>query len=75
MAATRTELEHAVSLTLGDFIDDYDIPAIVGELAEKFGPLDSLDQIEPEDYWPVVEKHDTTAEGSAGAVHALRKDN
>jgi hypothetical protein len=59
---TRSELAHQVSLTLGDSAADYDIDAIVEDLiAAHDGQLNTIDDIDSESYWAIVETHDTTA--------------
>lgn len=54
------ELEHQVSLTLGDHIEDFDIPAIVRDLiaAAPGGTLGNIDDVEHDAYWAIVSKHD-----------------
>jgi hypothetical protein len=57
----RIDIAHQVSLTLGDHADDYDVEAIIDDLTEAHdGPLNSIDDIDSETYWAIVEKHDTT---------------
>lgn len=56
----RTELAYAVSLTVDGFADDYDIDAIVDEILETHGQV-HIDDIDSDEYWAIVERHDTTA--------------
>lgn len=56
----RQSLEHAVSLTLADHAGDFDITAIADELTETYGPLTSIDDVDSDAYWAIVEKHDAT---------------
>ncbi|CAL9668061.1 hypothetical protein SUDANB145_07265 (plasmid) [Streptomyces sp. enrichment culture] len=58
----RIDIAHQVSLTLGDHITDYDIDAIVDDLAAAHdGELNSIDDFDSQSYWAIVETHDTTA--------------
>lgn len=56
----RTAIAHQVSLTLGDHTEDYDIDAIVTDLGEA-GVKSSVDDVDSDTYWAIVERHDTTA--------------
>lgn len=58
MTDTRTHLAYQVSLTLGDYPDDFDIDGIVDEIRELSGATD-VDQVEPQTYWAIVERHQT----------------
>ena len=57
----RTDLAHQVSVTLGDHADDYDIDAIVGDLVDANGSIESIDAVPSDSYWDTVRKHDTSA--------------
>ena len=65
----RTEIAHQVSLTLGDSIDSFDIDGILDDLA-KAGVKTSVDDIESDVYWTIVEQHDAGAAAEAEAVQA-----
>lgn len=56
----RTALAHQVSTPLGDHIEDYDIDAIVGDLIDAHGPIETIDDVDSDAYWDVVRKHDRT---------------
>jgi hypothetical protein len=56
----RQDIAHQVSLTLGDHADDYDIDAIVNDLAEA-GVESSVDDVDSDTYWGVVRKYDRAA--------------
>lgn len=58
--ATAQELAYAVSITLGDHAADFDIDAIVEEIRASHEGITSIDDIPGEDYWALVERHDTT---------------
>jgi hypothetical protein len=62
----RLDIAHQVSTTLGDHADDYDIDAIVNDLIDSHdGELNSVDDIDGDTYWAIVEKHDTIARDDA----------
>lgn len=69
----RNDIAHAVSTTLGDHIDDYDIDAIVQEIVDTHG-LVSIDDIDTDEYWALIERHDTTGtkdeDGEAATITA-----
>lgn len=72
MSATRQELAYQVSLTLGDHPEDFDIDGIVTELLQKFGPMESVDDVQGELYWNVVAAYDTTeAENASAYMHTI----
>ncbi|MDT0306143.1 hypothetical protein RM780_04090 [Streptomyces sp. DSM 44917] len=53
------DIAHAVSTTLGDHIEDFDIDGIVAEITGTYGHVD-IDTIDSDAYWAIVERHDTT---------------
>lgn len=55
---SRQDLEYQVSQTLGDHIEDFDIPAIVTALQKHYGELTSIDQIDSDHYWEIVRQYD-----------------
>lgn len=55
------DIAYAVSTTLGDHIDDYDIDAIVEEIRLEYGAIGSIDDVPTDAYWKIVEKHDKSA--------------
>ncbi|KPC69073.1 hypothetical protein ADL27_54910 [Streptomyces sp. NRRL F-6602] len=58
----RSDIAHQVSITLGDHADDFDIDAIVDDLAAAHdGDLNSVDDLDSQSYWAIVESRDTTA--------------
>ncbi|MFC3986412.1 hypothetical protein [Streptosporangium jomthongense] len=57
-----TDLTAAITATLGDAPTDFDINAIADEITDTYGAdLASIDAIPGEEYWAIVERHDTTA--------------
>lgn len=54
------DIAYEVSLTLGDHNEDYDIDGIVDEITESYGYV-GVDAVPSEEYWAIVESHDTTA--------------
>lgn len=67
----RTDIAHQVSLTLDDSIDSFDLEAILDDLNEA-GVTDSVDDIDSETYWEIINRHDTgaRAEEKAEKAHA-----
>ena len=58
----RQRITAQVTTTLGDHADDFDVNAIVDDLvAAHDGDLSSIDDIETESYWAIVETHDMSA--------------
>ncbi|MDF4254652.1 hypothetical protein [Streptomyces sp. WMMB303] len=58
----RQDIAHQVSTTLGDHTEDFDINAIVDDLvAGHDGDLNSVDDVDSQSYWAIVESHDTSA--------------
>lgn len=60
---TSVEMQHAISLTLGDHIKDFDIPGIEQEIRKQYGPLGSLDYVPSADYWAIVNAYDVSGKG------------
>jgi prevent-host-death family protein len=61
MASTR-DLADAVTTTLGDRADDYDIDAIVEAIGDKYGrDIPNIDAVPSDEYWEIVEQHDKSA--------------
>jgi hypothetical protein len=57
----RQDIAGQVRTTLGDYVADFDVDAIVSDLiADYDGDLASVDDVESESYWAIVESHDTT---------------
>lgn len=61
------DLAYEVSLTLADHAGDYNIPAIVEDIIEEYGPLDPdttakafLDSIPSADYWEIARAYDSS---------------
>lgn len=65
----RTEIAYQVSLTLGDHAESFDMDGILDDLA-KAGVETSVDDIESDAYWAIVEQHDDGAAAEAKAVQA-----
>ncbi|MFF7250513.1 hypothetical protein ACFZBU_42360 [Embleya sp. NPDC008237] len=51
-------LEYQVSLTLGLHTEGFDIPAIVADLIADHDTIQSVDDVDSDDYWDVVREHD-----------------
>lgn len=54
------DLAYQVSLTLGDNAGDFDIEAIVADLMSG-RLITSVDEIDSDTYWTIVNQHDRTA--------------
>lgn len=54
------DLAYQVSLTLGDNAGDFDIEAIVADLMSG-RLITSVDEIDSDTYWTIVNRHDRTA--------------
>lgn len=54
----KKDMECAVSITLGDFVEDYDISGIVDEITMDLAPIDSIDDVPSDKYWDIVKKHE-----------------
>jgi hypothetical protein len=65
----RTEIAHQVSITLGDNAESFDMEGILDDLA-KAGVETSVDDIDSDVYWTIVEQHDDGAATEAEAVQA-----
>jgi len=55
------DMAYQISLTLGDHVKDFDIPAIVQDLKDAHPGIGNIDDVSGEAFWSVVRKHDTTA--------------
>lgn len=55
-----SNVEHQISVTLGDHVGDYDIAGITAEIRRIYGPVSSIDEIHGPAYWAIVERHDRT---------------
>lgn len=61
----RQEIVYQVSQSLTEFADDYDIEAITDELIKTFdltgdNPTQTIDDIDENIYWAIVDKHPNT---------------
>lgn len=65
----RADIAHQISLTLADSIDSFDMDAILDDLAEA-GVTDSVDDIDSDTYWEIVNRHDTGAQAEEKAEEA-----
>jgi hypothetical protein len=57
----RNEIADQVRVTLGDHVADFDVEAIVDDLAASNGEAMSVDDFDSESYWAIVESRDITA--------------
>lgn len=57
-----------ITVSLGEFIDHYDIDAIAREIEEKYPDAQKIDDVPSDDYWEIVRKHDATYDGYVAAV-------
>jgi hypothetical protein len=60
----KTEIAEQVRTTLGDHVEDFDVDAIVEDLAQANGNALSVDDFASESYWAIVETHDRTIRGA-----------
>lgn len=65
----RTDIAHQVSLTMDSDTDGFDLDAILDDLAEA-GVQDSVDDIDSDTYWAIIERHHTAAHAEEAAVAA-----
>ncbi|MEU3826435.1 hypothetical protein AB0F36_14120 [Streptomyces sp. NPDC029080] len=65
----RTEIAHQVSITLGDHAESFDMEGILDDLAEA-GVETSVDDIDSDVYWAIVEQHDSGAQAEEEAAKA-----
>lgn len=65
----RIDIAHQVSLTMNGDTDGFDLDAILDDLNEA-GVTDSIDDIDNEAYWEIVERHHTGAHAEAKAEEA-----
>lgn len=56
----REEIKAQVRTTLGDHVADFNVDAIVDDLASSNGDAMSVDDFESESYWAIVESRDVT---------------
>lgn len=58
----RNHIAYEVSIALSDYEDEYDVEGILDELSdvmtEQGEHITSIDQIESDDFWDIVAKHD-----------------
>lgn len=72
----RQDIAYAVGTTLNGHIDDYDIDAIVEDIVDTYGYVNSIDDIDTDEYWALVERHDTSAnETEEDATAAITADH
>ncbi len=58
----KQDLAYAISTTLGDHIEDFDIDAIVEEIGATYGfDIAGIDDIPADEYAALIERHDITA--------------
>jgi hypothetical protein len=65
----RIDIAHQVSITLGDSTESFDMEAILDDLAEA-GVTDSVDDVDSDTYWEIVNRHDTGAQAEEKAEKA-----
>lgn len=53
-------LKSDIAISLGEFLDDYDIDAIAGEIEERYPDAQKIDDVPSEAYWDIVAGHDIT---------------
>jgi len=61
----RVKIAQQVTTTLSDFVQDYDIDAILDDLIDA-GMQDNIDDVDSDTYWDIVRRHDL-------AAHALER--
>lgn len=56
------QIKYEVEMTLCDYIDDYDMDAIMQDLAsiedENGDQISSIDDLESDEYWSIVERNE-----------------
>lgn len=62
------EMKSDIAISLGEFLDDYDIDAIAGEIEERYPDAQKVDDVPSEFYWDIVQRHDITPTGYVAAV-------
>ncbi|CAL9504578.1 hypothetical protein [Streptomyces sp. enrichment culture] len=65
----RIDIAYQVSLTMDGDTDGFDLEAILDDLAEA-GVTDSVDDIDSNTYWEIVNRHDTGAQAEEKAEKA-----
>jgi prevent-host-death family protein len=59
------DLTTAVTTTLGDHVDDFDIPGIVEEIGSTYGyDIASIDEIPNDEYFRIAQRHDISVKTS-----------
>lgn len=53
-------LKSDIAISIGEFLDDYDIDAIAGEIEKKYPDAQRIDDVPSDDYWDIVASHDIT---------------
>ena len=53
-------LKSDIAISLGEFLDDYDIDGIAGEIEERYPDAQKIDDVPSGDYWDIVAGHDIT---------------
>lgn len=61
-------LKSDIAASLGEFLDDYDIDAIAGEIEEKYPDAQRVDDVPSDDYWDIIKRHDIAPIGYVAAV-------
>jgi hypothetical protein len=60
MSTNPNNLEWEISITLGDFADDYDIPGIAADLRAR--GVTRVDDVDAVTYRAILKRHDRTEE-------------
>lgn len=53
-------LKSDIAISLGEFLDDYDIDAMAGEIEDKYPDAQKIDDVPSDSYWDIVASHDIT---------------
>lgn len=53
-------LKSDIAISLGEFLDEYDIDGIAGEIEERYPDAQKIDDVPSEVYWDIVARHDIT---------------
>lgn len=61
-------LKNDIAISLGEFLGNYDIDAIASEIEEKYPAAQRVDDVESDNYWSIVQRHDITPTGYVAAV-------
>lgn len=65
MATTDRTMKEQVGVALQEYVGDYNIDDIVDDLIREHGGACDIDNINGEEFWTVIKRHDKSSNGSA----------